>query len=175
MSTVSEAIIKNIEAFVKGRFRGCVFKVMACDVGDYSKAVKAIDIVLIGGDFTPYVLDNNNPSYVPCYVRVCRSGVAWGYAKDLDYSVVAARNERVTLTKESVAVFKELVDFIKKNFSKVESVEFIFSIVGLDYYKDPKAGTISKPTKIDHKIFKGRKRRSVAESIIGGFFYVNKS
>ncbi len=76
------------------------------------------------------------------------------------------------LETEIADVFSEIVKFIKDNFKDNKSVYYVF-IVDFDYKlkkASAKSGDIAKPTKIDHKTFKGRKRRSVAEAIIGGYF-----
>ncbi len=167
-----DVVVKKIEAFVKRRFRSCDFLIRPDR--DIHKAVKDIYIVLTGGDFTPYKVVNPPETHTDCYVIVSRRGY-YGYAEDLDSNLVEVQNKNsYTLTKESEDIFKELVNFIKKNFSGVKFAEFAFVITGYDSFKDKgaKPGTLSKPTEIDHKTFKGRKRRSgssVVEAIIDSY------
>ncbi len=165
----AESIAKKIEAFVKRRFRGCDFIIKPDN--DIHKAVRFIDVILTRGDFTPYRLSSPHETSADCYIKVSGRGFH-GYAEELDSNLVVAQDKNYyTLTKESEALFKELVDFIKKSFSKIDYVKFVFVILGPDYYKDTsvRPGTIPKPTNIDHKTFKGRKRRSVVEAIIDSY------
>ncbi len=157
-----ESIAKKVEAFVKRRFRNCKFDI------EITENKQDIIINLSGGDFTPYVVLNSG-SRLYCHVTVHREGFFWGYAEALDSSLVSAHHaDYYTLTKESEAVFKELVDFIKKSFSKIDYVKFVFVILRPDSFdKGARPGTISKPTKIDHKTAKRPRRRSVAEAILG--------
>ncbi len=60
------------------------------------------------------------------------------------------------------------VDKIKDKQLMLRAVDLLRDINDF-LHRIPKVGSIAKPTDIEHKTFRGRRRRSVAEAIIGGF------
>ncbi len=148
MSSVSinRVIAKGIESFVRREFSDCNFVI---EWGYTSEIV----IKLLAG---PYDL----------VIRGCLSAMN-GYPAD----ELEIRSNVAPLLKGSKRMFEDIIKHINNNHRAYSSVLYRFEIGKYYVYRgdDYKPGSISKPTKIEHKTFKGRKRRSVAEAILGGF------
>ncbi len=155
----ADKVARKIDEFIKKKLRGCHFNLYPMS--------GAIRITLGGGDFTPYFVEPSKSMYNCVYVQA-RGNSSSSFAKHLDPNRVSSLVDGITLTKESIDAFKKIMNFIKDNFSHIDDpIQYAFMIDHLDIYKNTgvRQGTISKPTEIEHKTFKGRKRRGVAEAV----------
>ncbi len=118
-----------------------------------------VDITLLEANFEAYL---RNEIKGKCAVRVGkRMEVAYRVGQ-LDPSEVISGSYGKTLSEDAKEVFRNLVIYIKSNFAGFDDILYGFHIKS-DYR------CIAKPTEIEHKTFKGRKRRSVVEGILGRF------
>ncbi len=165
-------IVGEIKVFLKQKFGSCKFLVEEGVEG----RLFCVSIKLIGGDFEPYIEKRPGKNFVDCYLSSTKSGSGhYKSVAEIDpkyVDVSSGFRDYYTLTPESQIVFKKIVKHISLNYNGFSNLFFGFSISGVNNYKDTSAlpGSISKPTEIEHKTFKGRKRRSVAEAILGGYF-----
>ncbi len=168
-------ITSSINKFVKRHFDGCVFEFW------HSGMTNEMVITFKKADFNPFNSSVFEPDdMVTTPIRLTNRRMQIGnliidpFAHNLDLnrlSTARRKGERSwSLSEECVIVMQKIVKFIKENFDSrdnlLDSYTYHFYISEGFEIVDSKVGKISKPTKIDHKTFKGRKRRSVAEMII---------
>ncbi len=146
-------VARQIEGYLKRQFKNCKFRVDVDSAG--------IMITLVEGNFT--VVSRGSGGTLFVFTVDGRRALS-APVDELDSLDSSQR-----LSEEARKVFADIIDYIKHTYPNYTDWEYMFRVSG--DYKDTniiKAGTISKPTEIEHKTFRGRKRRSVAEAIIGG-------
>ncbi len=153
--------VSKVEGFLKSHFKECSFQVLSYE--------DTIFIYLTQGDFPPL-----EGGLVGTGVNIVTSKDAkdrglYSVASKMDPNVVKAINKRETLSEEATFLFQSVVKYIRRNFGSQDNdhILWFFCIDGsYRFVKGSKQGDISKPTKVEHQMFKGRKRRSVAEDIL---------
>ncbi len=166
-------ILSKLRTLLKSKFRKCVFRLKIdtfASTGNYTSDRSEIIIEIMSGDFD--VFKDIHPSGVAnVHVKISKKfgGHVFGIADNLDPDAVASASLDHQLADDAVRVFKSIVRIIKDNFKGIDHTGFYIDIS--NNYKninkiDSAPGVIAKPTKIDHKTFKGRRRRGVVEAII---------
>ncbi len=160
---------------LKQKFRDCSFEVVVEDTSFFPDPVLPegyLFIILQEGPVDAFVEGRPKGSEY-YYVEMGRLA---GYPKTYGYrsDQISTRSVRLLysgfiLTSGVISIFKRLGDLIAFDFGgdDYNSIDFYFAIS--DRYDNNKVGSIAKPTKIDYKIAKRPRRRSVAENILRGF------
>ncbi len=151
------AVYNQLSKYLGRNFKDCKFSL---EKSIQPTAMSTLRIMLIEGPFEALSQGSGL-----CFVRATKH-TFYGAVGDLDPRYVSAMDGRV-LSEESTKVFQEIVRYIKDKIPHT-NIEFSFAISAV-YRVVYKEGDIAKPTDIDHKTFKGRKRRSVAEAILDIF------
>ncbi len=166
LNKINDLLVK----FLRKEFKWCKFEID----NDINKDKKyLVNIMLREGDFDPLVKGSKT------FVEVLANRGSSSYIDELDHADIHSGTAGKKLSPDAINVFSKIVIFIRNYLlpfcgSKGE-VEFGF-YVG-HYYKNTKpAGSIPKPTKIEHKTAKKPKRRDLVEAIINKVrFYSNEN
>ncbi len=137
---------KSIEVYTKKTFPDCKFFIIATG---YS-----VTLLLESGNFEAFEGRRRTTSRGDVQVRMSYGNKAKNLdPKDLDTDP----NSGLRLSSDARVVFEKIVNYIKDNFKDNTETVYAFYIAG--DYVNKAVGNISKPTEIEHKTFKGRKRR----------------
>ncbi len=157
----------KLETFLSRQFRNCVFTVMVVSTGYIVVMLKEGDFYPVAGDTSAWELKNLKV-HETIYFTDSKSAFATPQKlSNVKASSLSLSPSPYKLSEEAKEIFFEVFRYIATNFSRSKNVSFAFTI-GNNYINND-IGTIAKPTEIDHKTFKGRKRRSVAEAIVRGW------
>ncbi len=157
---IKDSRVVLIKQFLKRKFPGCLFLTRV-------EQGFIIEIVLMQGNFDLFRgrIENSDPAGLDDY-RIILTGKGFyplQTVKDMDPKLIRYKNRSEPLSEEAVGVFKEITIFIMRKFID-DGTHFELRVA--KNYKNTGVGSISKPTDIDHKTFKGRQRRNVAEAIL---------
>ncbi len=154
-------IVKSIESFLSKKLNDCDFMISSNPYGG------VVYIHLTGGPFKPYKsFKEGSGNSGNCRVRASNTGFTKATYDELDIRMIRDDENKRILSSEAIRVFEAIIKFIQKSLTAFPETTYGFYISGFEI-TDDKAGTIPKPTKIDHKTFKGRKRKGVVEAILG--------
>ncbi len=154
-------IASMIEAFIR---RPGVFGKHLCNFTVTATPAYHVKVILVASDFDPFVTIPQGKSAVTILTTTDTSHVY-----NLNPHIMIPKAPGVVISKEAKEVLGIIVNHIIENYSENEQIFYSFYILGNAYIEKNPQGSIAKPTKIDHKTFKGRKRRGVVESIIDSY------
>ncbi len=153
-------IVSKLKGFVKKNFPDCGFLIHESGLSTIS-----FDLIFIVLDSGPFEAVKR-----PGVTVHPLSSITHGHSFSHSEISWDDFNRYKNLTRDAEIIFKKIINYILLNFGDNNTVNYEF-IIPEDYLKTTSInpGGIAKPTKIEHKTFKGRKRRGVVESIIDSY------